>query len=128
LPEGIVIVAGALLECGTPNQGLQRICWGYQNIPVHGTRVRNPVMSRNTSISLGDRFDRFVAEQVRQGRYASASEVVRAGLRLLEDMEVRREALRKMLKDGESSGFVDYSFEGLMAELDQEDPSCRSSG
>jgi antitoxin ParD1/3/4 len=77
-------------------------------------------MSRNTSISLGDRF---VAEQVRQGRYASASEVVRAGLRLLEDLEVRREALRKMLIDGESSGFVDYSFEGLMAELDQQDPS-----
>jgi len=61
-------------------------------------------MSKNTSISLGDHFAGFVDRQLSQGRYGSASEVVRAGLRLLEEHEIKVEALRAALIEGEQSG------------------------
>ena len=61
-------------------------------------------MARNTSISLGDHFGAFIAQQISEGRYGSASEVVRAGLRQLEESETRLSALRAALADGESSG------------------------
>ena len=50
-------------------------------------------MARNTSITIGDHFSQFVSEQVRSGRYGSTSDVVRAGLRLLEEHEARIRAL-----------------------------------
>ncbi len=61
-------------------------------------------MSKNTSFSLGDHFTRFIGEQVEQGRYGSASDVVRAGLRLLEEQEAHLAALRAALIAGEQSG------------------------
>ncbi|HSK41437.1 MAG TPA: type II toxin-antitoxin system ParD family antitoxin [Arenibaculum sp.] len=61
-------------------------------------------MPKNTSISLGDHFSSFVGRQLAQGRYGSASEVVRAGLRLLEEREIKLEALRAALIEGEQSG------------------------
>lgn len=61
-------------------------------------------MAKNTSISLGDHFADFVDTQVSSGRYGSASEVVRAGLRLLEERNQKLAALRKALVDGEASG------------------------
>ncbi|MDH4449271.1 MAG: type II toxin-antitoxin system ParD family antitoxin [Rhodoferax sp.] len=61
-------------------------------------------MTRNTSISLGDHFGAFIAQQISLGRYGSASEVVRAGLRQLEEHEARLSALRAALAAGESSG------------------------
>lgn len=78
-------------------------------------------MPKNTSISLGEHFDSFVAEQLNSGRYSSASEVVRAGLRLLEDAETRLGTLRKMLQDGENSGVADYDYDSFIEELDRED-------
>ncbi len=78
-------------------------------------------MAKNTSISLGDHFEGFIAHQVASGRYGSASEVVRAGLRLLEDTESKLDALRKALIDGETSGPAEYSYESLIAELDGTD-------
>ena len=77
-------------------------------------------MAKNTSISLGPHFDEFIAERVSDGRYGSASEVVRAGLRLLENTETKLEALRAMLADGEKSGFADYSYDKLIKELDND--------
>jgi len=61
-------------------------------------------MTRNTSISLGDHFSSFVDRQLAHGRYGSASEVVRAGLRLLEEHEIKLAAVRAALIEGEQSG------------------------
>ncbi|MCO5063203.1 MAG: type II toxin-antitoxin system ParD family antitoxin [Rhizobiaceae bacterium] len=61
-------------------------------------------MPRNTSISLGDHFVGFIDDQVASGRYGSASDVVRAGLRLLEERETNRKALEAALIAGEQSG------------------------
>jgi len=77
-------------------------------------------MAKNTSMTLGTHFDGFIANQLDSGRYGSASEVVRAGLRLLEDSEGKLEALRQMLVDGENSGESDYSLENFISELDKE--------
>lgn len=61
-------------------------------------------MARNTSMSLGDHFTGFIEAQLRDGRYGSASEVVRAGLRLLEEHETRIQALKDALLAGDESG------------------------
>lgn len=61
-------------------------------------------MARNTSFSLGEHFSSFIDKKVEQGRYGSASDVVRAGLRLLEEEEAKLEALRAALDEGEASG------------------------
>jgi len=76
-------------------------------------------MARNTSITLGEHFDNFITRQVGDGRYASASEVVRAGLRLLEENETKLKLLREALHEGEQSGFVDYSYDSVVAELNE---------
>ena len=77
-------------------------------------------MAKNTSITLGDHFDSFITGQVESGRFGSASEVIRAALRLLENTETRLETLRKMLDEGENSGVADYDYDVFMAELDSE--------
>ena len=61
-------------------------------------------MAKNTSIIIGDHFGDFIERQVSEGRYSSASDVVRAGLRLLEEREMKIEALRAALIEGEQSG------------------------
>ena len=61
-------------------------------------------MARNTSVSLSDHFDRFIEREIRNGHYGSASEVVRDGLRLLEERRAKIEALRQALILGEGSG------------------------
>lgn len=77
-------------------------------------------MAKNTSITLGEHFEGFISQQVAGGRYASASEVVRAALRLFEDNERKAETLRRLLEEGENSGTAEYNFEALMNELDEE--------
>lgn len=72
--------------------------------------------STNTSISLDDHFAQFLAENVASGRYRSASEVVRAGLRLLEDHEAQMAALRNALVVGERSGEPEeFDFDAFIA-------------
>jgi antitoxin ParD1/3/4 len=80
-------------------------------------------MHKNTSVTLGQHFEQFIAQQIAGGRFGSASEVIRAGLRILEEQEARLDALRLALKEGEESGRANYSLNGLIEELDQESAS-----
>ena len=75
-------------------------------------------MGKNTSIALGNHFEDFVSQSVKSGQFNSASEVIRAGLRLLEEKEKKKSILLKALIDGEESGFVeDFDPELLLTEL-----------
>ncbi|HEX6181930.1 MAG TPA: type II toxin-antitoxin system ParD family antitoxin [Chitinophagaceae bacterium] len=62
-------------------------------------------MARNTSILLGEYFEKFISNEISSGRYSSASEVIRTALRLLEAEESKKKALNKALISGEKSGF-----------------------
>ena len=74
-------------------------------------------MSRNTSVDIGDELSDFVAGGVRAGRYGSASEMVRAGLRLLQDQEARMAALRLAIQDGLESGPAEpFDFDQFMTD------------
>ena len=64
-------------------------------------------MSKNTSILLGDYYDKFISKEVSSGKYSTASEVVRTALRLLESEESKLNTLRKELKKGEKSGIIE---------------------
>jgi len=77
-------------------------------------------MTKNTSISIGPHFDTFIQNQIETGRYASTSEVVRAGLRLLEREEEKLKLLRQALVEGEQSGWVE--------EFDPEEFKARMRG
>lgn len=73
-------------------------------------------MATNTSISLDEHFSDFLAREVATGRFRSASEVVRAGLRLLEDQETQMSTLRAALIAGEESGQAEpFDFNGFIA-------------
>jgi antitoxin ParD1/3/4 len=61
-------------------------------------------MTKNTSVSLGNHFADFIDAQISTGRFGSASDVVRAGLRLLEEREAKLATLRAALAEGENSG------------------------
>ena len=63
-------------------------------------------MAKNTSILLGDYFNKFINSQLQTGRFSSASEIVRAALRLFEQEENKRNELVNELKAGEKSGFI----------------------
>ncbi|WP_394145688.1 type II toxin-antitoxin system ParD family antitoxin [Vibrio atypicus] len=78
-------------------------------------------MAKNTSITLGDHFDGFIANQIQSGRYSSASEVIRSALRLLETQETKMNTLRQLLIEGEESGTVDYDLDSFINELDSEE-------
>ena len=61
-------------------------------------------MGRNTSVSLGNYFEEFVENSISRGRYKNASEVIRAGLRLLEEEENKVQALKNAIREGVDSG------------------------
>ena len=74
-------------------------------------------MSKNTSVSLGDHFAGFIENQIASGRYGTASDVVRAGLRLLEEQEARLAALQAALLEGEQSGAPQpFDFDAFLAD------------
>ncbi len=77
-------------------------------------------MGKNTSVSLGKHYEKFISHAIEGGRYGSTSEAIRAGLRLLEERETKLEILRKALIQGEQSGSANYSLDDLNRELDQQ--------
>ncbi len=82
---------------------------------------KNRKMSKNTSISLGDYFDQFISNQVSVGRYKNVSEVVRAGLRLLENEESKIVALRNAIQEGMDSPRVEnFDFDKNLKRLKSE--------
>lgn len=78
------------------------------------------------NLSIGPRWEKFVEEVVKDGRYGSASEVVREGLRLVEEREAKLKALRAAIEEGIDSGFtvddseLDQAIEDLAGELKKE--------
>lgn len=73
---------------------------------------------KNTSISLGNYFDQFVSSQVSIGRYKNVSEVIRAGLRLLEDEESKTVTLKEAIQKGLDSPRVEnFDFEDNIKQL-----------
>jgi len=78
-------------------------------------------MAKNTSIALVDHFTTFVEEQVSAGRYGNASEVIRAGRRLLEEREARLTVLRRAIDEGLESGAAEpFDVEQFIAEKSRE--------
>lgn len=76
---------------------------------------------KNTSISLGNYFDEFVGKQVSEGRYKNVSEVIRAGLRLLENEEDKAVALKNAIQQGlESPKVENFDFDEHLAKLKSE--------
>ena len=76
------------------------------------------MMKNTTSFALGDHFRDFAQRKVREGRYGSTSEVVRAGLRLLEVEEGKLEALRHAIDEGIASGPAEpFDLEEFLAEM-----------
>jgi len=63
-------------------------------------------MGRNASVSLGNYFDSFIENNISKGRYNNANEVIRAGLRLLEDEENRIRVLNNAIQEGINSGIA----------------------
>ena len=76
---------------------------------------------KNTSVSLGDYFDQFVSGQVSAGRYKNVSEVIRAGLRLLEDEESKIIVLKNAIQEGLNSPRVEnFDFDENLKRLKAE--------
>lgn len=79
------------------------------------------------NVSVGARWEKFVEVTVQQGRYGSASEVVREGLRLVEEREAKLAALRETLNSSIAAG-GDVSDEELDAALDAEAKNLAKEG
>ena len=58
-------------------------------------------MAANKSYAVGEHYENFIASVIHEGRYSNASEVVRAGLRMLEDYETRMKELRQLIAQGD---------------------------
>ena len=72
--------------------------------------------AKNTSVSLSDHFMVFAERQVAEGRYGSTSEVIRAGLRLLEEREAKLNALQDAIDEGYASGpSMPFDFDAFLA-------------
>jgi antitoxin ParD1/3/4 len=84
--------------------------------------------AKNPSFSVGKHFAGFIEEQVGQGRYASASEVVRAGLRLLEQQEAQLAALRAALIEGEESGVSDMNVLDIWDAFEKRERQAKPNG
>ena len=75
-------------------------------------------MAKNTSVLIGDHFEKFISEEVSSGRFSSASEVVRSALRLLELEEEKIKRFRQEIEIGEKSAMIsNFDSEAHLARL-----------
>ncbi len=79
------------------------------------------------NISLGKRWEVFIQEQVKQGRYQSQSEVVREGLRLVEEREVKLAELRQSIQDAIDRG-GSYTVEEVEAQIRAKAENLKAQG
>ncbi len=83
---------------------------------------------RNTSIALSDHWVKFTADLVASGRYGSISEVVREGLRLVEERRERIDRIGALLDEGEAGGFVDgFDLDGYIAAVENDDSAPKDA-
>ncbi len=91
------------------------------NIGNFMVKLTNYIMAKNTSISLGDYYDSFIENRLKEGRFKNASEVIRAGLRLLEEDENRSAMLRAEIEKGIESGInEDFDPEDFKSKIKKE--------
>jgi antitoxin ParD1/3/4 len=82
---------------------------------------------RNTSISLSDHWIEFTAKQVASGRYGSTSEVVRAGLRMIEERQRKIDALNAAIDEGLASDLIeDFDFDAYIEAIGDDDDGAQS--
>ena len=73
---------------------------------------------KTTTVALGAHFDEFIQNSISRGRYTNASEVIRAGLRRLEEDERKIMTLREAVDEGDASGYLDdFDFDAHLREL-----------
>ena len=78
-------------------------------------------MTKNTSVSLGEYYQTFIERQIAKGRFGSASEAIRAGLRLLEEQETRLEQLRAAIDEGDAAPDIpDFDFDRFLARINSQ--------
>lgn len=77
-------------------------------------------MQKSTSFVLGEHFEDFISKEIAEGRYNSASEVIRAGLRMLEEHEQKLTILRVAIREGDESGESNRTLKEIAKELKQE--------
>ena len=74
-------------------------------------------MARNTSVTLGEHFSAFISSKIKEGRFESTSEAVRAGLRLLEAEEATLDLVKAAIRDGMESGLSDRTPEDVRSDV-----------
>ena len=63
-------------------------------------------MSKNTSVTLGGHFENIIGKSIESGRYSSASEIIREGLRFVEEREQKIKILKEDIEAGEKSAYI----------------------
>ncbi len=78
-----------------------------EKVPKINIFTENTIMAINTSVNLGKHFEEMIQKIIQSGRYTSVSEVIREGLRLVEEKEHKINLLRNAIEAGEQSGYVE---------------------
>lgn len=93
----------------------QKLLHNFALLPNIGNFARKLNDMKTTSVALGSYFENFIASTIQTGRYNNASEVIRAGLRMLEENEQKISELKAAVEEGENSGrYEDFDSESYL--------------